>query len=617
MTSPFALKDDRVLSSGLGSFNMDEADIDAYEKSTGDAGGIADLGPIRERLIQASRFDDDNVAHVATGELVVPKPLIDKFPELKESIFQHLREMGVEDPERYLVGNEENSINPETGLPEFGFFSSVGKAIKSAVKSVAKVVKKVAPTIIKIGGTILLTPVMGPIAAAAISSGISTLVAGGSLKDAAISAALGGATGALTPSLGAVAANALTGGAEAAIKGGDFGDVLKSAAISAGSAAAGKLIAPTVSNALEGTAAGDLLDMQATPQTGFEALSEDVGKLGTSFDQMAQGEFGKAFAPTAQALGFGTVEPALSAMYEPAGLDQIYADEALATGPYVEPVTAFAPTAQALGSGTPAGLDQIYADEALATGRYSAEPGFIPRNFPETTAAAEAFLTNVEEKPFQTLLWGESKLTPEQELAMKAQIRTELAGDTKYAGASPADVTKAVEARVAEAQPSRLARNPYLLTLGIPAAAAAASMLSKVPPTEKPDILPSEFAGGPSAEMIEQYRLGQSSLFPTWRPTTTLVPTSPTSYGYSPYLRQRRPQMYAAEGGEVYPRRNGGIMPNEGVPDRDSVRALLMPGEFVMTKEAVRGAGNGNLNRGINNMYSVMRRLETRGRRTA
>ena len=30
MTSPFALKDDRVLSSGLGSFNMDEADIDAY-----------------------------------------------------------------------------------------------------------------------------------------------------------------------------------------------------------------------------------------------------------------------------------------------------------------------------------------------------------------------------------------------------------------------------------------------------------------------------------------------------------------------------------------------------------------------------------------------------------
>lgn len=601
MTSPFALKDDRVLSSGLGSFNMDEADIDAYEKSTGDAGGIADLGPIRERLIQASRFDDDNVAHVATGELVVPKPLIDKFPELKESIFQHLREMGVEDPERYLVGNEENSINPETGLPEFGFFSSIGKAIKSAVKSVAKVVKKVAPTIIKIGGTILLTPVMGPVAAAAVSSGISTLVAGGSLKDAAISAALGGATGALTPSIGAVASNALTGGAEAAIKGGDFGDVLKGAAISAGSAAAGKLIAPTVSNALEGTAAGDLLDMQATSQTGFGALSEDVGKLGTSFDQMTQGEFGKAFAPTAQALGFETAAPAAAApatgSYE-AIPDADYG--AYATGPYVEP----APSAD---------LSQTYADEAFAT---SAQPGPLQRNFPETYAAAEKFAADVQEKPFQTLLYGESKLTPKQELAMKSQIRKEFAAP-EYANASPADITKAVEARVAAAQPSFLARNPYLLTLGIPAAAAAAPMLFKVPPTQKPDILPSGFAGGPSAEMIEQYRLGQSSLFPTWQPTTTLVATSPTSYGYSPYLRRRNPQMYAAEGGEVYPRRNGGIMPNEGVPDRDSVRALLMPGEFVMTKEAVRGAGNGDLNRGINNMYSVMRRLETHGRRTA
>jgi hypothetical protein len=76
----------------------------------------------------------------------------------------------------------------------------------------------------------------------------------------------------------------------------------------------------------------------------------------------------------------------------------------------------------------------------------------------------------------------------------------------------------------------------------------------------------------------------------------------------------RLPQMYAAAGGEVYPRRNGGIMPNEGVPDKDSVRALLMPGEFVMTKDAVRGLGNGNLNQGINNMYSMMRNLETKGR---
>ena len=73
----------------------------------------------------------------------------------------------------------------------------------------------------------------------------------------------------------------------------------------------------------------------------------------------------------------------------------------------------------------------------------------------------------------------------------------------------------------------------------------------------------------------------------------------------------------AADGGAIFPRRNGGIMPNEGVPGKDSVRAMLMPGEFVMTTDAVRGLGNGNLNQGIQNMYSVMRNLESRGRQTA
>jgi hypothetical protein len=64
----------------------------------------------------------------------------------------------------------------------------------------------------------------------------------------------------------------------------------------------------------------------------------------------------------------------------------------------------------------------------------------------------------------------------------------------------------------------------------------------------------------------------------------------------------------AAQGGEIFPRRNGGIMPNEGIPGKDSVRAMLMPGEFVMTTDAVKGAG------GIPNMYHMMSALERKGR---
>jgi len=69
------------------------------------------------------------------------------------------------------------------------------------------------------------------------------------------------------------------------------------------------------------------------------------------------------------------------------------------------------------------------------------------------------------------------------------------------------------------------------------------------------------------------------------------------------------------DGGEVFPRRNGAIMPHEGIPNEDSVRAMLMPGEFVMTRDAVRGMGRGDLGKGIKSMYSVMRSLEARDRR--
>ena len=108
--------------------------------------------------------------------------------------------------------------------------------------------------------------------------------------------------------------------------------------------------------------------------------------------------------------------------------------------------------------------------------------------------------------------------------------------------------------------------------------------------------------------------------------------TPPEAIPYSPFQRGQqdyfmpgtpggpfsRPYVTtAAEGGPIFPRRNGGIAPNEGTPGADSVRAMLMPGEFVMTTDAVRGLGNGDLNSGIQNMYSVMRNLESRGRQAA
>ena len=66
-----------------------------------------------------------------------------------------------------------------------------------------------------------------------------------------------------------------------------------------------------------------------------------------------------------------------------------------------------------------------------------------------------------------------------------------------------------------------------------------------------------------------------------------------------------------ADGGEAYfPRRNGGIDPSEGSGKKDDVPAMLMAGEFVMTRDAVRGMGDGNLRKGIGRMYDMMDNLE-------
>ena len=74
------------------------------------------------------------------------------------------------------------------------------------------------------------------------------------------------------------------------------------------------------------------------------------------------------------------------------------------------------------------------------------------------------------------------------------------------------------------------------------------------------------------------------------------------------------PMMNFKDGGEVdfFPRRTGGIGPGEGSGTKDDVPAMLMDGEFVMTRDAVKAAGGGSIDKGIDNMYGLMRNLEAR-----
>ena len=68
---------------------------------------------------------------------------------------------------------------------------------------------------------------------------------------------------------------------------------------------------------------------------------------------------------------------------------------------------------------------------------------------------------------------------------------------------------------------------------------------------------------------------------------------------------------YANQGGVMdFPRRDGGIDPSEGSGTKDDVPAMLTAGEFVLTKDAVKGLGNGNQRLGIQKAYNMMDNLE-------
>tara|TARA_R110002167_G_scaffold56229_2_gene159684 strand:- start:732 stop:1253 length:522 start_codon:yes stop_codon:yes gene_type:complete len=56
--------------------------------------------------------------------------------------------------------------------------------------------------------------------------------------------------------------------------------------------------------------------------------------------------------------------------------------------------------------------------------------------------------------------------------------------------------------------------------------------------------------------------------------------------------------------------KKGGEIPSKGLGD--IVPAMLEPGEFVMTRSAVTGAGNGSQKNGIKRMYSMMKDFERR-----
>jgi len=208
----------------------------------------SELAGIAEQLAAMGRGGDTTLAHLTPGEVVLP-PQMFEDEQFESAVENRFKQLDL-NPEEYVVGMGIASLNPSTGLEEFGFFKKLGKSIK-------KFAKKIAPVA---GPLANLIPGVGPIVAGAI--GAATNVVGGKGLKGAIGGALGGyGTGKLLGGIGSL--GNVSGTAVKGLEGGfsNLGFIDKLKALGTGARAGiGSLFGGTLGGATGGLPGGMIQD---------------------------------------------------------------------------------------------------------------------------------------------------------------------------------------------------------------------------------------------------------------------------------------------------------------------------------------------------------------------
>jgi hypothetical protein len=273
--------------------------------------GIADFRDVAAQLASFGREGDLYIVHAAEGETVVPLEVLDKNPKLKELLFQQMREMDLE-PERYVVGNKLNSINPVTGQPEF-FFKNIFSNIKNIFSTAAPVIGAIAGSFIPGVGSVI-GPALGSFAASKLS--------GRSTTDSLLNAALAGTAGYLAGNSAAAQAGGFDGGAFSGGSGSSLGSAIWNGVGSQGigslfqGANPGVTAAPTgaagtVTSAAAPTANAGAIATNAVAPSGGGSLTMagagDAGALGNIGAATGSTAAAPAAAKTAQSSMFGGI----------------------------------------------------------------------------------------------------------------------------------------------------------------------------------------------------------------------------------------------------------------------------------------------------------------------
>ena len=165
--------------------------------------------PLREMALEMQaqgRGEDTALAHLRPGEVILP-PEAFEDAQFESVVSRKFEQLGI-DPEEAVAGVGIASLNPMTGLEEFGFLKKLTKGIKKLAKKIAPIAGPLANFI----------PGVGPILAGVI--GAATNVVGGKGLSGAISGGLGGwGVGKALGGLGSLASGAGGTAAEFAKKG--------------------------------------------------------------------------------------------------------------------------------------------------------------------------------------------------------------------------------------------------------------------------------------------------------------------------------------------------------------------------------------------------------------
>ena len=626
--------------------------------------GITNVVKIADKLAEYGRNEDEYMVHAAEGETVIPMEVFNQNPALKDKLFAEMRIMGIE-PERYVVGNELNSINPVTGQPEF-FLKKLFKGLKKVVKAVLPVVAKVVLTV-ALGGNY--------VAASAIVDGATAVLKGGSLKDGLKAAAIGGisafAGGKIAGKAGWAAQGAKQMATEAAINtalsGGKPKDILKSAAIAGATTKGmdflgGKLaptgadstatIDPAYAKELAATNPAELTRLQgiegvtvpslaeaAAPATSITPVTTTAdaasGQVTSNVPDVTQGTATQGAQGTATQ---GVQGPATDPL---AGLGDLsdlgYSDAAF--GQPVDPATAARMEigqTEILKATDPNAFNRQQLKGALERQGVLTDTQIqseLDATYPlDGTSAPGAGTVGVTDTSGQIVPGvGESLRTVFGGKDVGLGERFSAVGDIFLPKPNvdrlmeamrlenPADYAKMSDAalrKIAEKQIATGAYDPGFLRKYGPGAAAILGVSALSKPEEVEGINIDDIPSG--LDLIEAnpsaYRIFDEDR--TYNPARyTITRAAGANFGAPAFQPTplNLPPLGAAEGGGImnFPRMNGPIE-GPGTETSDDIPAMLSDGEFVFTARAVRGAGKGSREDGMKNMYDMMRQFEAR-----